>query len=247
MDKAQSLLVLGGTSDIGRASALCFAKAGARILLAGRDRDALQREAQDIEARTGAAVSLHEIDILDTGGFETFIRDLPMLPDTVLCVIGLLGDQTRAESDPIHATAIMRTNFEGPALLLGMFADRFVARGSGTIVGVSSVAGERGRAMNYIYGASKAGLTAFLSGLRNRLGKTNVKVITVKPGFVRTRMTKDMKLPGLLTAEPEQVGEAIFKAVTARPRDIIYVKPIWLAIMTIIKSIPEPLFKRMRI
>jgi decaprenylphospho-beta-D-erythro-pentofuranosid-2-ulose 2-reductase len=247
MDTSQSLLVLGGTSDIGRASALCFAKAGARILLAGRDLEALQREAKDIEARTGATVSLHQIDILDTAGFETFIRDLPVLPDTVLCVIGLLGDQTRAEIDALHATSIMRTNFEGPALLLDMFAERFVTRGSGTIVGVSSVAGERGRATNYIYGASKAGLTAFLSGLRNRLGKTNIKVITVKPGFVRTRMTKGMKLPGLLTAEPEQVAASIFKAVTAHPRDVIYVKPIWLFMMTIIKAIPEPLFKRMRI
>lgn len=247
MDKGESLLVLGGTSDIGRASALRFAKEGARILLAGRDLEALQREAQDICARTGANVSPHQIDILDTGGFEAFIRDLSVLPDTILCVIGLLGDQPRAETETAHATSIIRTNFEGPALLLGLFAERFVARGTGTLVAVSSVAGERGRASNYIYGASKAGLTAFLSGLRNRLGKTKIRVITVKPGFVRTRMTKDMELPGLLTAEPEQVAQAIFKAVTARPRDVIYVKPVWLVIMTIIKAIPEPVFKKLRI
>jgi NAD(P)-dependent dehydrogenase (short-subunit alcohol dehydrogenase family) len=101
-----------------------------------------------------------------------------VLPDAILCVIGLLGDQPRAKTETAHATSIIRTNFEGPALLLGLFAERFVALGTGTLVAVSSVAGERGRASNYIYGASKAGLTAFLSGLRNRLGKTKIRVIT---------------------------------------------------------------------
>jgi decaprenylphospho-beta-D-erythro-pentofuranosid-2-ulose 2-reductase len=164
-----------------------------------------------------------------------------------LCVIGLLGVQTQAETDIAHASAIMRSNFEGPALLLGMFAERVAERGTGTIVGVSSVAGERGRATNYVYGSAKAGLTAFLSGLRNRFGKTKLRVVTVQPGFVRTRMTKGMALPGLLTAEPEEVAEAIYPAVAVRPRNIIYVKPIWLMIMTIIKAIPEPVFKKLRI
>jgi short-subunit dehydrogenase len=247
MVKGESLLVLGGTSDIGRASALRFAKEGVQILLAGRDLGALQRDGQDIGARTGAKVSLHQLDILDTEGLEAFVRDLPVLPDTILCVIGLLGEQPRAEIETAHAISIIRSNFEGPTLLLSLFAERFLARGTGTIVAVSSVAGERGRASNYFYGASKAGLTAFISGLRNRLGKTKVRVITVKPGFVRTRMTKDMNLPGLLTAEPEQVAQAIFNAVTVRFRDVIYVKPIWKVIMIIIKLIPEPVFKKLRI
>jgi decaprenylphospho-beta-D-erythro-pentofuranosid-2-ulose 2-reductase len=247
MDKCESLLVLGGTSDIGRASALRFAREGVQILLAGRDLGALQRDAQDIGTRTGAKISPHQIDILDTEGLEAFVRDLPVLPDAILCVIGILGEQSRAEIEIAHAISIIRSNFEGPTLLLGLFAESFVARGTGTIVAVSSVAGERGRASNYIYGASKAGLTAFMSGLRNRLGKTKVRVITVKPGFVRTRMTKDMKLPGLLTAEPDQVAQAIFSAVTIRSRDVIYIKPIWKVIMTIIKLIPEPVFKKLKI
>jgi decaprenylphospho-beta-D-erythro-pentofuranosid-2-ulose 2-reductase len=111
-----------------------------------------------------------------------------------LCVIGLLGVQTQAETDIAHASVIMRSNFEAPALLLGMFAERLAERGTGTIVGVSSVASERGRATYYVYGSAKAGLTAFLSGLRNRFGKTKLRVVTVQPSFVRTRMTKGMAL-----------------------------------------------------
>jgi decaprenylphospho-beta-D-erythro-pentofuranosid-2-ulose 2-reductase len=230
MEITKSLLVLGGSSDIGRASALRFAKAGWRIFLAGRNLAALQREADDIAARTSAEVSTYAIDILDPGLFEDFPDRLPALPHTILCVIGLLGDQARAEKDITHARQIIRSNFEGPALLLGVFAERFVSRGEGTIVGVSSVAGERGRTTNYVYGAGKAGLTAFLSGLRNRFGKTKVRVVTVKPGFVRTRMTKGMKLPDALTAEPEQVAEAIYSAVEVRPRDVVYIKSIWLIV-----------------
>lgn len=247
MENDKTLLVLGGSSDIGRASALRFAQAGWRILLAGRSLADLRREADDIAARTGVAVSTHAIDILETNSFEPFVAGLPGLPDAVLCVVGLLGDQSKAEADLAHASVIIRSNFEGPALLLGIFAERFEARGEGAIVGVSSVAGERGRATNYVYGAGKAGLTAFLSGLRNRFGKTKLRVVTVKPGFVRTRMTKGMALPGLLTAEPEQVAQAIYRALEVRPRDVVYVKPIWLIVMTIIKTIPEPIFKRLRI
>src|ERR1700709_2942426 len=100
----------------------------------------------------------------------------------------------------------MRTNYEGPALILGMFAERFLKRGAGSIIGISSVAGDRGRGSNYIYGSAKAGFSAFLSGLRNRLASKGVHVITVKPGFVDTKMTEGMNLPSLLTAQPEEVA-----------------------------------------
>jgi NAD(P)-dependent dehydrogenase (short-subunit alcohol dehydrogenase family) len=141
----------------------------------------------------------------------------------------------------------MRTNFEGPALLLGALAERFIARRHGTIVGVSSVAGDRGRGSNYVYGASKAGFTAFLSGLRNRAAAANVRVITVKPGFVRTRMTAGMKLPPLLTAEPQEVGATILSAVEGERGDVLYVRKIWRLVMMVICAIPEPIFKKMRL
>jgi decaprenylphospho-beta-D-erythro-pentofuranosid-2-ulose 2-reductase len=246
-EHTKSLLVLGGSSDIGRATALHFAKKGWCIFLAGRDLEALRREADDIGARTGATVSIRAIDILDETSFERFADELPDLPDAILCVVGLLGTQRLAETDVAHASTVIRSNFEGPALILGLFAERLAARGEGTIIGVSSVAGERGRASNYVYGAAKAGFTAFLSGLRNRFGKTRLRVVTVLPGFVRTRMTKGMALPGRLTANPEEVARAIFGAVTTKPREVIYVKPIWALIMAIIKAIPERIFMRLRI
>jgi NAD(P)-dependent dehydrogenase (short-subunit alcohol dehydrogenase family) len=205
-----------------------------------------KRSADDVAARASAAVMLYALDILDTSQHAALLDQLPGLPDTVVCVVGELGDQGRAETDAQHAASVIRTNFEGPALLLGLFAERFSARGSGTIVGVSSVAGDRGRASNYVYGAAKAGFTAFLAGLRNRLAKKGVRVVTVKPGFVRTRMTANMKLPPLLTAEPSEVAVAIFSA-ERQPRDIIYTRRIWRPIMAVIRSIPEPLFKRMRL
>ena len=239
----QALLVLGGTSDIGRATALAFAEQGWIVQLAGRDEAALTREADDIRVRTGASVSVHRFDALDSGSFSSFVAGLPRLPDSVVCVVGLLGEQPRAETDLDHATAIMRSNYEGPALILGLLANRFLERGHGTIIGVSSVAGERGRASNYVYGSAKAGFTAFLSGLRNRLASRGIHVMTVKPGFVRTRMTRGMKLPGPLTASPEVVGQQILTAAMAR-KDVVYVFPVWRLIMAVIRAVPEAIFKR---
>jgi decaprenylphospho-beta-D-erythro-pentofuranosid-2-ulose 2-reductase len=247
MTPSRTLLVVGGTSDIGRATALCYARAGWRVLLAARREDEARRNADDLAARTGVEVTTHRIDILEAGSFDAFVKGLPQLPDTVVCVVGELGDQAKGEKDPAHAVQVLRTNFEGPALLLGLVAERFLERGSGTIVGISSVAGDRGRGSNYLYGAAKAGFTAFLSGLRNRLAPAGLRVITVKPGFVRTQMTAGMKLPPVLTAEAEEVGRAIFMAAEKGGRDIIYVRRIWRPVMMIIGTIPERIFKRLRL
>jgi decaprenylphospho-beta-D-erythro-pentofuranosid-2-ulose 2-reductase len=244
---AKTLLLVGATSDIGRATALRYAEAGWRVALAARNEAEARRSAEDIAARTGVETSTLRLDVLDDDGFAAFWDTLPALPDTVVCVVGELGDQMRGQSDTDHARLVLRTNFEGPALLLGIAAERFLARGSGTLVGVSSVAGDRGRASNYLYGAAKAGFTAFLSGLRNRLAPAGIRVVTVKPGFVRTRMTAGMKLPPLLTAEAKEVGQAIFKAAEGGRSDVIYVRPIWRFVMTAIGLIPERIFKRLRL
>jgi NAD(P)-dependent dehydrogenase (short-subunit alcohol dehydrogenase family) len=247
MASSKTLLLVGGTSDIGRATALCYAQAGWRVLLAARNEDEARRNAEDIAARTGAEVTTHRLDILEGDRFESFLDGLPQLPDTVVCVVGELGDQARGQSDPAHASLLIRTNFEGPALFLGVLAERFLARGSGTIVGVSSVAGDRGRGSNYLYGAAKAGFTAFLSGLRNRLAPKGLRVVTVKPGFVRTQMTAGMKLPPLLTAEADEVGRAIFAAAEKGGGDVIYVRRLWRPVMMVIGSIPERVFKRLKL
>jgi decaprenylphospho-beta-D-erythro-pentofuranosid-2-ulose 2-reductase len=124
-----------------------------------------------------------------------------------------MGTQEENAADPTVGAAVMRANFEGPASILAHLANAMEARGSGTLVGISSVAGRRGRASNYVYGSAKAGFTAFLSGLRNRLAKKGVHVITVLPGFVATAMTEGLDLPARLTAQPEEVGAAVVKAV----------------------------------
>lgn len=247
MTPSKTLLLVGGTSDIGRATALHYAQAGWQVQLAARNEEEACRNADDIRARTGAEVTVHRLDILDADAFESFANSLSPVPDTVVCVVGELGDQARGQSDLSHASLVLRTNFEGPALLVGFLAERFLARGSGTLVGVSSVAGDRGRGSNYLYGAAKAGFTAFLSGLRNRLAPKGLRVVTVKPGFVRTQMTAGMKLPPILTAEPGEVGRAIFMAAEKSGRDVIYVRPIWRPVMMMIRSIPERFFKRLRL
>lgn len=241
-----SVLILGARSDIGLAVARRFAAAGHPILLAARDAARLEDDRADIALRHGVGVSLHDFDVLDTAAHAAFVEALGDLPGVVVCAVGLMGDQAVSERDPDAAALVMRSNFEAPAAILALLANRFETRGSGTIVGISSVAGDRGRATNYVYGAAKAGFTAFLSGLRNRLAKRGVHVVTVKPGFVATRMTAGMDLPARLTAEPAELGEAIFAAI-ARKRDVIYVRRIWALVMAIIRNIPEPMFKRLKL
>ena len=241
-----SVLVLGGGSDIGLAVARAYAADGRAIRLAARRPEALEAEASDIGLRHGVEVTLHRFDALETDDLPAFVDGLPELPAIAVCAVGLLGDQAGAERDPALAARVMRSNYEGPALVLGILAERMEARGSGVIVGISSVAGDRGRATNYVYGSAKAGFTAFLSGLRNRLAKKGVHVLTVKPGFVATRMTEGMDLPARLTATPEQVAERTLRAA-ASGSDEIHVLRIWWLVMAVIRAIPEPIFKRMRI
>ncbi|MCA1478461.1 SDR family oxidoreductase [Bradyrhizobium sp. NBAIM08] len=245
MTSRKSVLVLGGSSDIGRATARAFAKAGYDVGLAGRDVGALEPDAADLRARYDVEVGVHTFDVLDTASFEGFVGGLPALPDVVISIVGLLGVQQQAESDLAQATAVMRSNYEGPALILGLFAEKFLGRGSGTLVGVSSVAGDRGRASNYVYGSAKAGFSAFLSGLRARASRGGVHVVTVKPGFVRTRMTEGMKLIGPLTVEAPVVGAAILRAVESKT-NIVYVSGRWRLVMLIIKTLPEAVFKKLK-
>lgn len=238
------VLILGARSDMGRATARAFAALGHPIQLAARNAASLQDEVADLTSRYAVAVTTHEFDVLDTEGFAPFLDNLPALPEIAMIAVGLMGEQSENEVDLARAADVLRSNFEGPALILAELANRMETRGHGTLIGISSVAGLRGRATNYVYGSAKAGFTAFLSGLRNRLAKKGVHVITVLPGFVNTTMTAGMDLPAKLTAEPEEVGRAIVKATTSG-RNVIYVRPIWQVIMTIIRAIPEPIFKKL--
>ena len=245
MTKA-AVLILGARSDIARAVAHRFAALGHPVQLAARNCHALQADKVDIALRYRVAVSLHEFDALDAENHAAFLDALPELPIIAVCAVGLMGDQSTSETDIAAAIHVMRSNYEGPASILAHLANRFAERGMGTLVGISSVAGDRGRATNYIYGSAKAGFTAYLSGLRNRLAKQGVHVVTVLPGFVDTQMTEGMNLPARLTASPDEVAKAVERAVAKR-RNLIYVRPVWQIIMAIIRTIPEPLFKRLKI
>ena len=242
----KTLLMIGATSDIGRAIATRYAKAGWSLVLTARALEDVEREARDQATRFAIPVRAAVLDVLDLARVRDFAESLDPAPDTVVSVVGVLGDQARAEGDIDYAAQVIRANFEGPALVLGTFAGIMAARGSGTIVGVSSVAGERGRASLYVYGAAKAGLTAFLSGLRQRLAARGVRVITVKPGYVRTRMTEGLSLPAALTAAPAEVAEAVFRAAELGGGEVIYVRWPWRWIMAIIKLMPEGVFKKVR-
>lgn len=240
-----SVLILGARSDIGLAIADHYARIGARLVLAARSPERIEADADNLRLRHGGPVHTLEFDVLDVSKHGAFLDGIGFLPDIVVCVVGLLGDQAVSERDAATAERVMQTNYVAPSLLIGEIGNRMEARGRGTIVGISSVAGDRGRASNYVYGSAKAGFTAFLSGLRARLSRTPVRVITVKPGFVATRMTAGLKLPARLTAQPAELANAIARAAAGR-NDVVYVRPIWRLIMTIIVLLPEGIFKKLK-
>ncbi|MDG4650556.1 SDR family oxidoreductase [Roseibacterium sp. SDUM158017] len=237
------VLILGAASGMARAIARAFAAGGHDIMLAARNVSRLEDDRADLATRHGVEVTLHEFDALALETLGDFVAGLPELPHVAVSAIGAMGTQQENAADPTAGAMVMRANFEGPAAILAHLANAMEARGSGTLVGISSVAGERGRSSNYVYGSAKAGFTAFLSGLRNRLAKKGVHVVTVLPGFVATAMTEGMDLPERLTAQPEEVGAAVLKAVRTG-RNVIHVRPIWRIVMMVIKSIPEPVFKK---
>ena len=241
-----TVLLLGASSDIAVALARDFASRGHSIQLAARNVERLLPLKSDIALRYQVGCTLHEFDAAASGTHASFYAGLPTRPDITVCIFGYLGDQQKAESDWQECQRILQVNFVGAVSILNLVAEDYAGLGKGTIVGISSVAGERGRQSNYFYGSAKAGLTAYLSGLRNRLFHKNVHVLTVLPGFVYTRMTQDMPLPAPLTATPQQVARAIGKAVDKK-KNVLYVKWFWRWIMLTIRNVPEPVFKKMKL
>jgi short-subunit dehydrogenase len=242
-----NVLILGATSAIARATAAALAVRGNALYLASRDLDELQRIASDLHIRYGVAVHCGLFDAEATGTHEAFfqsvLKTMPELSGVVLA-FGYLGDPQAARSFATGAK-IIASNFTGAASILSLCADYFEAQKRGFIIGISSVAGDRGRQSNYVYGAAKGALSLYLQGLRNRLYPGGVRVITVKPGFVDTAMT--FGLPGMfLVASPESVGENVVHALDGSA-DVVYLPWFWRYIMLIIKLIPEPIFKRMKL
>lgn len=240
------VLIVGARSDIAAATAREYAKNGYNIYLAARNVGTLKPLADDIGTRFQKIVECFELDILDMASHKAFFSELPEKPSGVVCAVGYMGEQTENEKNFEECRKVIDSNYTGVVSLLNIIANDFAEQKSGFIVAISSVAGDRGRKANYIYGSAKAGLTAYLSGLRNRLYESGVQVLTVKPGFVATKMTEGMDLPEKLTAQPEEVAKDIFEA-QHKGKDILYTKWIWRFVMLIIKNIPELVFKRMSI
>lgn len=240
-----TMLILGATSDIARATALAFASDGWDLRLAGRNQEELRRIATDIQVRSGRTVTCLPFDAATPEKHEALWKSIADDTQGLFCAVGLLGDQEKARHDMKLAADIFTANFTGIVPILAYAADTFEQRRSGLIAVVSSVAGDRGRASNYTYGSAKAALTAYLSGLRQRLASKGVHVITVKPGFVATQMTEGKDLPVRLTATSQQVAEDILKAVKKR-KSVLYTRWYWKWIMALIKCIPDVVFNRMK-
>jgi len=241
-----TVLILGAGSDMAIAIAREFARQKYDVQLAARNAASLTALQQDLKIRYEVAASCHAFDATDFNSHPGFYEGLPVKPDVTICVFGYLGDQEKGQTDWTEAARIIHTNYTGAVSILNVVATDYAARKQGVIVGISSVAGERGRQSNYIYGSAKAGFTAYLSGLRNRLFHAGVHVMSVQPGFVYTRMTENLTLPPLLTAQPQDVAVAVYKGVLSR-KNVLYVKWFWRYIMLIIKMIPEGIFKKLKL
>ncbi len=238
------MLIVGATSDMARALAELYAADGWNLYLAVRHAEDIDPLARDLKLRFGIDTKVFELDILSYQDSENLYRKLDPKPSAVAVFVGYMPDQARAQKSIKETVRTIRVNLEGPACFLNVVAEDMEHRGEGCIIGVSSVAGDRGRASNYIYGSAKAGFTAYLSGLRARLYPKGVHVLTVKPGFVRTRMTEGLDLPGFLVASPERVAKDIYRAHKKR-KDVLYTPWFWRLIMLVIRSIPEGIFKRL--
>lgn len=241
-----TVLILGATSDMGYAIAKKFAAEGYDVQLAARRPDDLKAFQSDLQIRYGRQCSVHAFDALNFEAHAPFYKSLSPKPDVSICVIGYMNENEKVINDWSETLRTINTNYTGAVSILNLIASDYSQRGHGTIVGISSVAGNRGRQSNYIYGSAKAGFTAYLSGLRNALFKRGVHVMTVLPGFVYTKMTEHLKLPKPLTAQPSEVSNAIYHGVLKKS-NVVYVKWYWRWIMMIITSIPENMFKKLKL
>lgn len=242
----KKVLIVGATSAIAEATARIWAQRGDQLFLVARNREKLEAIADDLRVRGCSSVGTHCMDVND------FDAHAPMLMiaeqelsgmDTVLIAHGTLSDQDACQQSVELTMQEIRTNALSVIALLTHIANRFEQQKKGTIAVISSVAGDRGRGSNYVYGSAKAMVTTFTSGLRQRLFKSGVAVVTIKPGFVDTPMTKDFK-KGLLWVSPHYLAKGIDKAVCHKYEES-YAPVFWLIIMTIIKLVPERIFKRL--
>lgn len=244
----KKILIIGAGSAIAEAAARQWAAQGHSLYLLARNEERLGAMAADLKVR-GAAMAA--FSVLDVNQFERHAAAIDAAVaalsglDTVLIAHGTLGDQKRCEQDVAATLQELNTNALSVISMLTLLANRFEAQRHGTLAVIGSVAGDRGRQSNYVYGTAKGAVAIFLQGLRNRLQPAGVRVLTIKPGFVDTPMTASFK-KGPLWATPEAVAASIVSAVEKR-RDVLYTPWFWLGIMTLIKLVPERVFKKLKL
>ena len=245
----RNILIIGATSAIAEATARRFAATGARFYLVGRHADRLVAIARDLEIRSGQSVAFEHLDLdlldLHPALLERAEQALGGI-DITLIAHGVLPDQNACQESVAATLAAIQTNALSVISLATLLANLFERRGRGVLIAIGSVAGDRGRQSNYVYGAAKGMVALFLQGLRNRLSGKGIQVITIKPGFVDTPMTAAFDQKGLLWAKPDAIAAGIVTAVE-RGRDEVYLPWFWRWIMLIILHIPEWLFKRLKL
>jgi decaprenylphospho-beta-D-erythro-pentofuranosid-2-ulose 2-reductase len=242
------VLIVGATSGIAGETARAYAAYGARLFLTGRHSGRLEAVAADLRVRGAVQVETAVLEVTDlsshAGVVEAAFSALGGL-DVALIAHGTLPDQRRCEESVAETLKAMEVNFTATVALLTLLANRFEAARQGCIAVITSVAGDRGRQSNYVYGAAKGGLDRFLEGLRNRLFRSGVAVLTITPGFVDTPMTAGLRKNALF-ASPRRVGRAIHRAIEAR-RSVVYIPWFWRPIMFLVTSVPESIFQRLRL
>lgn len=246
---SERILIIGGTSDIAQAVASQLARLGTQLVLAARDDDECERIAKDLRTRHSVNVDCVHFDALDYASHQAmFDKAVEAVGGELTGVIvchGLLGTQAGASADFAHAHAIIDVNYTSFVSVLEIAATYFETRRDTFICAIGSVAGDRGRQSNYTYGSTKAAIDTFMAGLRNRLFPNGVAVITVKPGFIDTKMTRDLGR-GKLVVSPDVAARDIVKGIRKR-KAVVYTPFRWRVIMFVIRSIPEVIFKRMKL
>lgn len=245
------IVIFGATSAVASEAARIWAERGDHLFLVGRNPSQVEALAEDLAVRAGnaARIGLEVADLDDLARHEalldtahTFLEGL----DIVLIAQGVLCDQRAVESNPALLEPALRTNALSAMSLAAYAALRLEAQGSGCIAAIGSVAGDRGRQSNFVYGAAKAALATFMEGLRNRLFRSGVGVLLVKPGFIDTPMTRHIENKGVLWSDPATVARGVVRSIDLR-RDTVYLPAFWRLVMALIRAIPEPLFKRLKL
>lgn len=245
----KKILIIGATSAIATACARLWSKEQASFFLVARDINKLERVQNDLLGRGASQVGMHSLDFSDFSTYESLltkaVAELGKI-DIALIAHGTLPDQSSCEESIKLTLEEISTNALSVIAILTPLANQMIKQKEGSIAVISSVAGDRGRFSNYVYGAAKAAVSTFCSGLRARLFHHHVHLLTVKPGFVSTPMTQNLQLPKLLVATPEKVAQDILQGINKK-KNTIYTPWFWWGIMLIIKSIPEFMFKRIKL